>query len=116
MNFIFTLVKQISRSNYFSEESFLNRIKDVLNDHYENYPFQHFWYKKLFIEKELLEIELFDKPNIWENHAELNFDIFDYKTADELMKLIETTLLIIKNDPEYKDMNILIKLNTYILG
>ena len=115
MNDTFILTKQISRGNYFSEEDFVQRIADIVNDNFENYHFQHFGYKDIFIKSELTEIILFDIENFWQEKIELNFDFADFQDPDSLIEVILSSIEIVKKDPKYNNENIVIKLHTYLI-
>jgi hypothetical protein len=115
MNDTFILTKQISRSNYFSEEDFVQRIADIVNDNFENYHFQHFGYKDIFIKSELTEIILFDIENFWQEKIELNFDFADFQAPDTLIEMILSSIEIVKKNPKYNNENIVIKLHTYLI-
>jgi hypothetical protein len=115
MNDTFILTKQISRSNYFSEEDFVQRIADIVNDNFENYHFQHFGYKDIFIQSELTEIILFDIENFWQEKIELNFDFVDFQDPDRLIEMILSSIEIVRKNPKYNNENIVIKLHTYLI-
>jgi hypothetical protein len=115
MNDTFILTKQISKSNYFSEEDFVQRIADIVNDNFENYHFQHFGYKDIFIKSELTEIILFDIENFWQEKIELNFDFADFQEPDSLIEMILSSIEIVKKNPKYNNENIVIKLHTYLI-
>jgi hypothetical protein len=54
-----------------------------------------------------------DIPNFWEEHVDLRFDFVDYESADRLSYQIEFMMDVIRDQPEYKDANILIGLVSY---
>jgi hypothetical protein len=115
MNDTFILTKQISKSNYFSEEDFVQRIADIVNDNFENYHFQHFGYKDIFIKSEITEIILFDIENFWQEKIELNFDFADFQAPDSLIEMILSSIEIVKKNPKFNNENIVIKLHTYLI-
>jgi hypothetical protein len=75
---IFTYTKQISRSNYFSEEEFMNRIETIIKDHYENFISEYFTIKDTFFRFEKTEIITGDIVKFYENNVELSFDLIDF--------------------------------------
>jgi hypothetical protein len=115
MSEIYTLTKQISRSNYRTDKEFYAKIKMVVEDHFENYSFQHQELKEVFRQNELLDIIMFDIANFWESSIELNFDIVDYKTPQELITSVEQTVKKMEENSRGKGLNIVVKLNTYLL-
>ncbi len=115
MNDTFILTKQISRSNYFSDKDFKQRIIDIVKDNFENYHFQHFGFKKIFIQSEETEIILFDQCNFWEKKIELDFDFADFQDPERLIKLILSSIKITTKSPNYKNENIVVRLHTYLI-
>jgi hypothetical protein len=115
MNDTFILTKQISRSNYFSDKDFKQRISDIVYDNFENYYLQHFGFKDIFIQSEETEIILFDQCNFWEKKIELNFDFADFKEPRNLIKHIMASIKIVKNDKNYNHENIVVRLHTYLI-
>jgi hypothetical protein len=115
MNDTFILTKQISRSNYFSDKDFKQRIIDIVKDNFENYHLQHFRFKEIFIQSEETEIILFDRCNFWENKIELNFDFADFQDPEKLIKLILSSIEITNKSPEYNNENIVVRLHTYLI-
>jgi hypothetical protein len=116
MSEIYTLTKQISRSNYQSEEEFISKIKMVVQDHYENFHFERQDFKELFRKHDLLDIVMFDIANFWEESVELGFDFSDYKTPEGLIEAVIQTVNTVKLNEEVKESNIVIQLNTYFLS
>jgi hypothetical protein len=58
---------------------------------------------------------MFDIANFWESSIELNFDIVDYKTPQELITSVEQTVKKMEENSRGKGLNIVVKLNTYLL-
>jgi hypothetical protein len=112
---IFTYTKQISRSNYFSEEEFMNRIETIVKDHYENFISEYFTIKDTFFRFEKSEIITGDIVKFYENNVELSFDLIDFETSEKLMEHIISSKKIIENQFPLNE-NIVIKLNTYLLS
>ena len=116
MSEIYTLTKQISRSNYQSEEEFISKIKMVVRDHFENYPFQHEEFRERFKQNELLDIIMFDIVNFWEDSVDLGFDFSDYEAPEDLINVVLQTINVLKENEEFKKSNIVVKLNSYLLS
>jgi hypothetical protein len=116
MSEIYTLTKQISRSNYQLEDEFISKIKMVIRDHYENYPFQHEEFRERFKQNELLDIIMYDIVNFWEDSVELGFDFADYEAPEDLINAVIQTINALKENVEFKKSNIVVKLNTYLLS
>jgi hypothetical protein len=115
MNDTFILTKQISQTNYFSNEEFIQRVKDIVNDNFENYHLQHFEFKDIFIQSERSEIILFDISNFWEKRIELNFDFADFEEPESLIKLILSSIEITRKAPVFNNENIVVRLHTYLI-
>jgi len=112
---IFTYTKQISRSNYFSDEEFMKRIETIVKDHYENFISEYFPIKDTFFRFEKTEIITGDIVKFYENNVELSFDLIDFDTSEKLMEHIISSKKIIENKFSLNE-NIVIKLNTYLLS
>ncbi len=116
MSEIYTLTKQISRSNYQSEEEFISKIKMVVRDHFENYPFQHEEFRERFKQNELLDIIMFDIVNFWEDSVDLVFDFVDYEAPEDLIDAVIQTINALKENDEVNEPNIVVKLNSYLVS
>jgi hypothetical protein len=116
MSEIYTLTKQISRSNYQSEDEFISKIKMIARDHYENFHYERQDFKELFRKHDLLDIVMFDIANFWEESVELGFDFADYEAPEDLINAVIQTINALKENGEFKKSNIVVKLNTYLLS
>jgi hypothetical protein len=112
---IFTYTKQISRSNYFSEEEFMNRVETIVKDHFDNFVYEYFTIKDTFFRFDRTEIITGDIVKFYENNVELSFDLIDFDTSEKLMEHIISSKKIIENQFSLNE-NIVIKLNTILLS
>lgn len=109
----FTYTKQISFSNYSTKEQFFERINHLLYDYYTNTETELEKMKKDLQASGREELVTGDIANFWEGHVELRFDFVDFESAEHLTYQIEFMMDVIRDQPEYKDANILIGLVSY---